>query len=212
MKQGSVALLLVMALGCRSSEVRKEEEDVSLKPRSAKPFEMRKKIAVIDFEDKSAYGPGRLGRPAADVLMTFLYDSGQFRMIERQQVSKVLDELKFQQSGAVDAATAQKVGQILGVDMIVYGAVTNFGIKNEGTEVVVYQQRQQIADATVDVRLINVSSAEVLYMGSGKGTATQTTRGSFGLGGRSSYDETLAGKALRAAIAKFVDNLIDHAP
>ncbi len=212
MRHATAALALAMVLGCRSSDVQKMEEDVTLKPRAPKPFDMRKKVAVIDFEDKTAYGQGRLGRSAADVLMTFLYESGQFRMIERQQVAKVLQEQKFQHSGAVDTAKAVEIGRILEVDILAYGVVSNFGIKTEGTEVVVYQQKEQVAESQVDVRLINVQTAEVLFMGGGRGKATSSVRGSFGLGGRMSYDETLAGKSLRAAIAKFVDNLIDSAP
>jgi len=52
MKRLPLALIL-LAVGCRGGEVRKEEAKVELKPRNPKPFEARKRIAVIDFEDKS---------------------------------------------------------------------------------------------------------------------------------------------------------------
>lgn len=213
MRHAWIAAALVFAVaGCRSHSVQKEEAVVELKPRTPRPFEARKRVAVVDFEDKSAYGQGRLGRPAADVLARFLFDSQQFRVIERQQVAKVLEEQKFQASGAVNPQTAMQVGKILGVDMIAYGVVSNFGIHSEGTQAVVYQQKEQVATAQVDVRLIHVETGEVIYMGEGRGSATREVRGSFGLGGRMSYDETLAGDALRASIAKMVDHLIDAAP
>lgn len=211
MKHLSVALVLC-ALGCRGGEVRKEEAVVELKPRNPKPFDARKKVAVVDFEDKSGYGQGRIGRAASDVLTRFLFDSQQFRVIERQQVVKLLEEQRFQQSGAVNPQTALQAGKLLGVDFIVTGAVTNFGIRTEGTEAVVYQQREQVAESQVDVRLIHVETGEIVYMGEGRGSAKREVRGSFGIGGRMSYDETLAGDSLRASIAKFVDNLIDAAP
>ncbi len=206
------ALALLASLGCRSGEVRKEEAVVELKPRTPKAFDARKRVAVIEFEDKSGYGQGRVGRAATDVLMKFLFDSGQFRLIEREKVAKMLEEQKFQQSGAVSPQTAVQAGKILGVDLVVIGAVTNFGLHVEGTEAVVYQQREQVARSQVDVRLVQVESGELLYMGEGRGSAKREIRGSFGLGGRMSHDETLAGDSLRAAIAKFVDNLIDAAP
>ena len=206
------AVALLAVLGCRSSEVVKEEAVVELKPRNPRPFDARKRVAVIDFEDKSAYGQGRLGRAAADVLTRFLFDSQQFRVIERQQVAKVLEEQKFQSSGAVTPQTAMQVGKLLGVEMLAIGAVTNFGIYTEGTQAVVYQQKEQVARAQVDVRLVNVETGEIIYMGEGRGSAKREVRGSFGLGGRMSYDETLAGDALRASIAKMVDGLIDAAP
>ena len=206
------ALVLFAVLGCRGGEVRKEEAKVELKPRTPRPFEARKRVAVVDFEDKSAYGQGRLGRAAADVLARFLFESQQFRVIERQQVAKVLEEQKFQSSGAVNPQTAMQVGKLLGVEMVAYGVVSNFGIRTEGTQAVVYQQKEQVAEAQVDVRLIHVETGEVVYMGEGRGSAMREVRGSFGLGGRMSYDETLAGDALRASIAKMVDGLIDAAP
>lgn len=207
------ALMIVAAsLGCRSGAVEKKEAVVELKPRTPKPFDQRKKVAVLNFEDKTAYGKGRLGTAAADVLTTFLVKSQQFRMIERQQMAKVLGEQKFQQSGAVDTSTAVKAGKILGVEYVAYGAVTNFGIRTEATNVILYQQKEQVAESQVDVRLINVETAEILFSDGGRGEARREVRGSLGLGGRMSYDETLAGDSLRASIAKLVDNLIDSAP
>ena len=116
------------------------------------------------------------------------------------------------QRKGITPATAMQIGQLLGVEMLAYGTVSNFGIRTESTEAVVYQQKEQVAESTVDVRLIHVKTGEVIYMGEGRGQAYREVRGSFGLGGRMSYDETLAGDSLRASIAKFVDNLIDAAP
>jgi curli biogenesis system outer membrane secretion channel CsgG len=210
MRSGAAVLLLAAALGCRSGSVEKQEDVVELKARTPRDPNLRKTIAVVDFEDKTAYGQGRLGRAAGDVLTTFLFESEQFRVVSRQQVSKVLEEQKLQQSGAVNQATAVQVGKLLGVKLLAYGAVTNFGIRTEGTQAVVYQQKEQIAESQVDVQLIDVETGELLYAGGGRGKATREIRGSFGLGGRMSYDETLAGDSLRAAIAKGIDKLIDR--
>jgi curli biogenesis system outer membrane secretion channel CsgG len=212
MKHGLAVAALALILGCRGGEVRKEAPVVELNPRTPKPFNMRKKMAVVDFADKTAYGGGRLGTGAADVLTTFLVECQQFRVMERQQIAKVLEEQKFQQSGAVDQGSAVQAGKILGVEYVVYGVVTNFGLKTEGTDVILYQQKEQVAEAQVDVRLINVETSEIHYAKEGRGTATAETRGAVGLGGRMSYDETLAGKSLRAAIVTMVDALVDSAP
>lgn len=212
MRSAFMMLSAVLVAGCRSGEVAKEAPKVELATYSPKPHSERKKVAVIDFEDKTAYGQGRLGRGAADVLTTYLVKCQQFRVMERQQIAKVLDEQKFQQSGAVDQATAVKVGKILGVDMLVYGAVTNFGIRTEATDVILYQQKEQVAESTVDVRMITVETSEILFAETGNGSARREVRGGLGLGGRMSYDETLAGDSLRASIVKMMDGLIQAAP
>ena len=128
------------------------------------------------------------------------------------QKAKILEEQKFQHSGAVDPTTAMKIGKILGVELLAYGAVTNFGIRTEGTNAIFYQQKEQVAESQVDIQLVNVESAEIMFAGHGRGSARREVRGSLGLGGRMSYDETLAGDSLRAAIAQMIDNLIDQAP
>lgn len=203
---------LLALVGCVSGAVRKEEDVVQLAPRTPKPMEARKRVAVVDFVDKTDYGRGRLGTGAADILTTYLVKSQQFRVFERLQISKAMDELKLQGSGVVDAATAAKIGKMVGADYVVYGAVTNFGLRTEGTDVILYQGKHQVAESTVDVRMIHVETSEVLYAETGRGSATRSTSGSLGLGGRMSFDETLSGDSLRAAIVKMMDQLIDSAP
>ena len=209
----ALAMIAVVAgPACRSGGVEKSEEIVQFNPPPPKPFEARKKLAVLEFEDKSGYGKGRLGHAAADVLTTYLVESNQFQVVERQHMSKILEEQKFQQSGAVDQNSAIQVGKLLGVQYMAYGAVTNFGIRTEATNVILYQQKEQVAESQVDVRLINVETGVIMFAKHGRGKAHRAVRGAVGLGGRMSYDETLAGDSLRAAIVKMMDELVRAAP
>jgi curli biogenesis system outer membrane secretion channel CsgG len=207
----AILFSLVVLGACRGGQVTKEDDPVTIKKVPPRPMSERKMLAVVDFEDKSGYGQGRLGRSAADVLITLLFEAEQFRMIERTKIDKVLEEQKIQHSGVTDDATAVRLGRILNVDFVAYGAVTNFGMREEATDVVLYQQKEQIAESSVSVRLIHVETGEIVYAAMGDGKATRTVSGSLGMGGRMSYDETLAGNSLRAAIAKFVDKLVDSA-
>ena len=166
----------------------------------------------MEFEDKSGYGKGRIGNAASDVLTTYLVESNQFQVVERQHIAKILEEQNFQQSGAVNQASAVQVGKLLGVEYMAYGAVTNFGMRTEATNVILYQQKELVAECQVDVRLIHVETGVIMFAKHGRGKAHRAVRGSLGLGGRMSYDETLAGDSLRAAIVKMMDNLIASAP
>ena len=206
-----LAPLSLLVAGCVSGEVRKEAPVVEMKARAPKPTEARKKVAIVDFSDKTEYGRGRLGTAAADILATYLVKSGQVRVIERQQMEKLLSEQKIEHSEVTDAATAVRLGKVLNVDLLVFGAVSNFGVRTQGTDVLVYQGKKQIAESTVDVRMVEVETAEVVYAETGRGGAERSTSGSLGLGGRMSYDETLAGDSLRAAIVKMLDDMLDRA-
>ncbi len=211
MRRFAAVSLFALGLGCRGGEVTKEEEPVRIKHTTPRPEGERKTLAVVDFHDKSGYGQGRIGHSAADVLANYLFKAQQFVMVDRQQIDKVLKEQQFEHSGVTDDATAVKLGRLLNVQFLAYGAVTNFGMREEATEAIVYQQKEQIAECSVAVRLISVETGQILFMEMGDGKATRRVSGSMGLGGRMSYDETLAGNSLRAAIAKFVDKLIDAA-
>ncbi|OGW33722.1 MAG: hypothetical protein A2X58_06480 [Nitrospirae bacterium GWC2_56_14] len=84
------------------------------------------KVAVIEFSDIH----GRitdLGKFVAEELTTRLFLSGRFQVVERQLISKVLREQRLGLTGMLDEKSAKKVGQILGVDMIVTGTITDLG-------------------------------------------------------------------------------------
>lgn len=167
----------------------------------------KRRIAVVDFENKTAYGQNRLGSAATDVLITELTKTGKFVVVEREKLNKVLDEQKFQASGAIDPRTVVKIGKILGVNAIVTGVISQFGEKTQGSDYLIVQSKKQIAETTVDVRVVDTETGQVLYADSGKGAGKSTLRNVLGMGGRGGYDETLAGDTLRAAIVQFTDNI-----
>jgi len=197
--------------GCAPSTTVKKKQAVTIDKPSEDVFvPPKKKIAVIEFENKTAYGQRRLGTAASDVLMTELGKSGKFILVERTKLDKIMEEQKLQTTGLVDANTASKIGRILGLDAIVIGSISQFGVKTGGSDYLITQSKQQVAECTVDIRVIEVETGRVLYIDSGKGVA-KSSKGSFlGMGTKGGYDETLEGEALRAAIAKFVDNIVDQ--
>ncbi len=201
-----------VAIGCTSKHVTKEEDVVNMKERQPKPDALRKRVAVVDFEDKTEYGRGRLGRGAADILTTYLVECEQFLVVERMQISKCLDEMKLGSSGIVDANTAAQVGKAVGAAYVVYGAVTNFGLRAQSSSFVVGSNKKYVTECTVDVRVIEVESTIIRYAKSGRGTAERSSTKVLGAGTASSYDETLAGDSLRASIVKMMDKLIDACP
>lgn len=168
----------------------------------------KKRIAVVEFVNKSAYGRGRLGSAAADILTTELVKSQQFIVIERAKMSQIMQEQGLGMFGVVDPRTAAKAGRVLGLNAIVTGAVSQFGVKTGGMDLGFYKEKQQTAETVVDIRVIDVNTGQILLAENGQGLATTGTSEVLGMGGRAGYDETLAGKALRSAIVKFIDNIV----
>jgi len=170
----------------------------------------KRRIGVVSFENKAPYAQTRLGDTATDILVTELVKSGKFIVVERDKLDKVLAEQKFGQSGVIDPATAAQVGRVLGLNAIVTGAVTQFGVKSEGKDFLISQSKQQIVECSVDVRVIDAETGQVLLADSGKGVVRKASGKFLGMGNQSKYDETLEGESLRAAIVQFVDNIVSQ--
>jgi curli biogenesis system outer membrane secretion channel CsgG len=191
-------------------QVQKQEAKVEMKKFAPKPFESRKKVGIVEFEDRSNYGRGQLGTGASRVMTTMLVDCEQFRVFEREKLYRVMEEKKLQKSKSFDPGTAVQVGKLVGLDFVIYGAVTKFGIRTEGKDLIIYSRKRVAADCTVDVSVISVETGEIVYAKQGDGTAYRQASKVLGLGGSMSFDQTLAEDSLRAAIAKMMDNLVER--
>lgn len=84
-------------------------------------------VAVTDFPDSIRNQICGLGRFVAERLFTDLSQHRQCRLIERRRLDMVLSELKFSMSELVDPAKARKLGQMLGVQGLVVGSVSDLG-------------------------------------------------------------------------------------
>lgn len=168
----------------------------------------RIKIAVIDFTNRSDFGDERLGLAAADILTTELFKRGNFLLVERDQIKKVFQEQSLGMSGAVDPTTATKAGRLLGVSSIIVGSISQFGIKVEDHDYLLLKQRIMKAEATIEVRVIDVTTGVILYADSGKGDYMRKSTQVLELGQKVGYDESLGCQALRSAITKFLDGLV----
>ena len=169
----------------------------------------KKRVAVIRFQDKSAYGRGRLGGAVQDILTTELAKSDLFILVSRgADLDLVLDEQDLAKSDIIREGTGPKSGEVLGLNAIVTGAVSQFGVKQKSATYLVGASKTQTAEATVDVRVVDATTGQVVFADSGMGVHEESSTQVLGIGGTKGYDETLEGKALRAAIAKFIDNLI----
>lgn len=83
-------------------------------------------IAVVEFVDLKG-NVTDFGRFLAEELITRLYQTRKFKVIERQLLNKVVIEQKLSLTGIIDQTSAQKLGRLLGVDAIASGTVTDLG-------------------------------------------------------------------------------------
>lgn len=209
-----MGVALFVLSGCYSSQITKQEEAVAPGWSSARqplPLAQRKKIAVLDFEDQTDYGHGRIGRSATSVLTTYLDRSGQFSLYEREKLHRIIAEQQHSTNGTVNAETAAAAGKKAELDFVIIGTVSSFGYHSVRSQALIFASKvRNQAEATVDVRLVEVATGRIIASESGRGIAEDTSSKVLGVGASSGYDETMAANALRAAISKFVDKLIDQ--
>lgn len=199
-------------------------------PISAKePSSMKKRIAVFSFEDKSDHKvrwwnhDQNIGEGMADMLVTTMVQSGTFTVIEREQMSALMKEQGLGASGAITPQTAASMGKMLGVDIAVFGSVTEFGYIEGGIggrlplkapfggRGIGIGIKTTSARVAVDVRLVNTTTGEIIAAEtvkakkSKKGLKLSTAHFSFD--NRNKFDESLVGKATREAIDGVMDKI-----
>ncbi len=184
----------------------------------------KKRVAVFVFEDKtdhhwSWWNGQPVGDGMSEMLTTTLVKSGKYTVIERAQMDKILQEQGLAMSGAVSPQTAAQAGKILGVELAIMGAVTEFGYKKLSTGGALKKigiggaLGKRSATVAVDVRFVNTSTAEILMA---ETVRKEKSKGDISIDtdairfdSEAQFDETLVGKATREAINEVV-KLLDE--
>lgn len=84
----------------------------------------KKTIAVIEFVDLKG-NVTDFGRYLAEKLITKLYQTKKFKVIERQLLNRVIAEQKLNLTGTIDPSSAKQLGKLLGVDAICSGTISD---------------------------------------------------------------------------------------
>lgn len=170
---------------------------------------LKRRVAVGRFTNSTPYGrllqsPGQvdpIAAQAADMLVNALTASEHFFVFERADLTVLNAER------VISDATAQN---LVGVDALLLGSVTQLGRRNEGKQGFLNSQRRQAVNATVEIRLVDVRTGRVFFSTSGSGEATTETGEVAGFGTRAGYDSTLNDRAISAAIADTMTNVINQ--
>lgn len=107
-------------------------------------------VAVMEFDNfsigKYQEELGPIGKGLADFFEHDFAKISEVKVIERDKINFVLNELELQKSGAVDQSTAVEVGKILGAKFMIFGSITQ--LDDDQTRMV--------------VRLVSVETSEII--------------------------------------------------
>lgn len=170
----------------------------------------RPRIAVLGFENNSSYNywGDQLGAAATDELTTQLVKSGEFTVLEREQIQRILDEQHAGQSGAIDAATAAKIGKLLGTQLVVLGSITQFSIDEKSGGIGRFSASYAEAESMLDVRVVNVNTGEILVVAEGQGKKRFGGASFKDMNLQRNFDAGVAAEALRPAVESAIASLV----
>nr|WP_297348054.1 CsgG/HfaB family protein [uncultured Glaciecola sp.] len=209
-----IALGLVLTSGCTSSTKQtvnaSQNNQAAISPTIAQApvMGLKRKVAIARFTDETKNSNSifvdksfdNIGKQAADILSARLSNSGQFIMLERDDLDKVKSEQ------ALEGVTSQ----IVGADFLIVGSISEFGRKTTSETGIFSRNKIQQAIATVNVRLIDTTTGQIVFSEEGSGEARAEANTTLGVGERAAFDSTLNDKAISAAISKVVSDLMEN--
>ena len=198
---------------------------------------MRARISVAEIKDRTAQGGvsthwmDRFGIPWRDIgegmremLVTALFQTRRFQLLERDLLPEILKEQDMAGTGRVEPGTAPATGGIIGTDLIVTGAVTEFIADAFGAKGAADAWGTQV-DASVNkgyvglsIRVIDAKSSQVVVatyvMGKASNYGFEAQPGpeaklpvSLAV-----FARTPAERAIRSAIKKAAEDIVGMVP
>ena len=180
----------------KNTQISKTLEDSS-------DHKLKRVVAIGRFSDETKRSNSlfldnngnRIGKQASDILSARLASSKKFIMLERSDLNLVVDEGNFQKVGA---------------KYLIVGSVSAFGRSTVSDVGVFSRNKKQVANTTVNIRIIDTRTGEIIYSEEGTGQATSEASSTFGVGKKAGYDLSLDDKALSAAISKLTSNVMNN--
>lgn len=169
--------------------------------------------------------PAEFARSLTEALTTTLVATGKFIVLERLALNQIQQEQDFGASGRVNAETAADKGKMIGAQVLITGDITQFAYQRssiggkfsnivKGLDAGV---ERVSASVSIDLRLIDAVTGEVIASIKGDGSAAQQGVTTHLTKDEKKYDGSVAlstplGKASREAIQKSVAGIISNVP
>ena len=177
----------------------------------------KKRIGVTDFENKSrVYG---LGAGIADMLVVELVKNKNFEVIERDKLRSVMAEQALGASGAVNPATAARLGELMGLDYLVVGSIVEASLSSSEANLGSLGINLGVNETTIKVvaqmRLIDANTGQIVLADSAEGEVKKsrlTDQHGRTLIGDKRYSMGVFSEAARIAVARLVDKINEVNP
>jgi tetratricopeptide (TPR) repeat protein len=157
-----VSILLLLFVGCGSKSV----------------YVNRTVPPEIDLKGIEVLAVGELKGPAAAEaeaeLISMLFDTKAFRIVDRTHLNRILQEQALHQTGAVDEKTALQLGKLLGPAVMIFGQVSENSYREYTRSEEVKSTKEGVEEVTtkytkvgkglfqINIRLLSLVTGEIL--------------------------------------------------
>ncbi|MCD6296211.1 MAG: hypothetical protein J7M30_03550 [Deltaproteobacteria bacterium] len=133
-----------------------------------------KNIAVLTFRNNSGNSLYEIEEAVTDMFIAELSKNKLFRIVERQRIKEVIEEMKLSMTGLLDPETAIEVGKLVGARYFIFGTITRCSFEQAQTSFII----DSVSHKTVVELVARVINAETgLTVGGAEGLG-MTKRGS----------------------------------
>lgn len=172
-------------------------------------------VAVMDLENKSGWHGHDIGSGMSDMLVTELLSTKKVKVIEREQLKKVMAEQQLGMSGMLTSESAAKIGKLLGCQYIITGSITEYGTSSGGAAIAGIGVKKNTAVAALDIRVIDTTTGQIVSAASGKGSKSSGALDLSGgvlptdvsIGSRD-FNSSQIGQAVREACKQAADKIV----
>ena len=163
------------------------------------------RIGIMRFYNKAAGLSQSQAESITDIFTRMLANSHSIAIVERERLDEIGREQRFGMSGLVDSNTAAQIGRIAGCQYMLLGSITQFNKQSQETKVAFIRENKYDVSVTVDMRVVNVETTEVVLSLSETGNASHTASGvnlDNQFSTQESYHAGLEGEAINNAVSK----------
>lgn len=175
----------------------------------------KKRIAVLPFEEKVAGAAYRIGWGLSEMTITALVNTNRFVVVERGELDAVLAEQNLGVQGYVRPGTEAKVGKLLGAQLLLKGAITEFQDTHSSGGVagviggVLGGVSSSKAKLAIDIRLIDTTTGEIIASQRAEGNTSSTGLGLAGVvGGIPMAGGFQTSKDMEAAARRAIEEIV----
>jgi len=173
--------------------------------------EDRIRVGIMAFDSKTPSVSQQQAAIISDVLTGQLASSKTIAVYERQQLEQIAAEQRLGMSGLVDINTAVEIGKIIGLQYVLLGSVTELEQGAGGFAVGFIGSATHEAKATIDARVINVTTGEieVAISASGESKSEGTVFSYGGITGAQATFGDIEARAISDAVIKLAHRIRD---